>query len=1219
MSQLALIPLITGYSPKTWRTGIDSMIPKKTLDLRPEKLRLILLMDARFNHNNKLIGKKMMEYGEKYNLLAPEQFGSRKHKSAIEHATNKRFTLDIVRQSRQTAIYIANDAKSCYDRIILMVAYLTMRNFGIPETVAKSTIDSILRMKHFVRTKYGDSSTHYGGEDWKVMPHGCGQGNGYGPALWACISSPLLHILRQQGYGTKIVTPMSEHFIHLAAFSFVDDTDIIQIGGSLSDDPEGNVVEQLFDNSQTAINLWSQLLAATGGALESSKTFYVPIITEQKGTKLVLSTKYKERRISLEDDNGERTYLLQKDPTEAFFTLGIWQSPTGNEERQKKHLIDIIKEWGVNTTTNKLTWHHARLAVRSTIGKTLEYPLAATTFNQQQSRAIQKTLLHETLGKMGIVRTTPWILAVAPITLGGFGILSIEVEQLIQHILIILQHGPDRETTTGKLLRCTIEYNALETGFPGDPLWIPWVSYTTQNTWIRNTLWHMKKYNIGISSDLERLQEWTEEDTFLMEQLQEYGTDATKVIINKVRMYLRITTLSDIITADGKTYDANILQGKRGTDNPSPSFYRYQWPSVPLPTPSERAVWNTAIVYTFAIPSSLTRPNMDPIRWTQESLLYARWLFSATEQKLYERKAPQQWIVWRPKPENRRHRTRLSTSTYMVSSQITSQIPSNIGPASIRRVSKTIVTVMSTGTLSTTDGTPISRQSYSTPSRALDIFRYNITMNNGIIFTDGSYKQGVSTFAWAAQPPYFITPIGGVDFQSFAWASDYVQGENEDQNSYRAELGGILAAILYTTEVCQTHNITRGECTLVCDNKGALFAAFGHKRPTPRWASYDIVRQIRTALRVSPIVWRHKHIKGHQDTNQRFENLHPMIQGNVLVDHLAMLQRRQPSDPSATTANPWTISINALPVGGTVDSRIREAIFKPLMIKKWSMLFNVTEDQAADCDWDLFFRSLTHHQPHIHIQLIKFLARLLPVGTNLKRRRHSDTGECILCGHEETHDHLIQCTNHDMTATFNSAMEELQQWLIFHTSESILKDILMLARAFHTQDHNWPQVHQYSARVRQQVVLGQRAFFAGLWSKQWTIDQERYYNSIQTRRDPHKWMSHITAKIQQIPLKMWQMRNELRNLRAQTINREEQTIAMNTDIDNIFHAKPHDRLMAHCDSAFFKKHSQEQVKAMKVHRKKNWIVGAKLILTKYKRIDTPQTARFTSYFQWDRG
>lgn len=58
ISNLALIPFMVGYSPKTWRKGIDSMIPKKVADLRPEKLRLILLMDARFDHGNKLIGKK---------------------------------------------------------------------------------------------------------------------------------------------------------------------------------------------------------------------------------------------------------------------------------------------------------------------------------------------------------------------------------------------------------------------------------------------------------------------------------------------------------------------------------------------------------------------------------------------------------------------------------------------------------------------------------------------------------------------------------------------------------------------------------------------------------------------------------------------------------------------------------------------------------------------------------------------------------------------------------------------------------------------------------------------------------------------------------------------------------------------------------------------------------------------------------------------------------
>ena len=212
MSRLALIPLMTGYAPQYWRQGIDSMIPKKvTGELRPEKLRLILLMDSRFNHNNKLIGKKIMEYGEKHALLAQEQFGSRKAKSAIEHAVNKRLTLDISRQTKTKCIYIANDAKSCYDRILMMVTYITMRNFGIPKAAAWSSIATLATMTMRIKTVYGISELEYGGEAWEDFPHGIGQGNGYGPAIWAAISSPLLKIMKEKGYGTHIKSPIKKN------------------------------------------------------------------------------------------------------------------------------------------------------------------------------------------------------------------------------------------------------------------------------------------------------------------------------------------------------------------------------------------------------------------------------------------------------------------------------------------------------------------------------------------------------------------------------------------------------------------------------------------------------------------------------------------------------------------------------------------------------------------------------------------------------------------------------------------------------------------------------------------------------------------------------------------------------------------------------------------------------------------------------------------------
>ena len=73
---LAEIPIITGYSPMRWRSCTDAMLRKKANDIRPEKLRLITLMAADFNHNNKLIGKNIMWNGEKHRKFATEQFGS---------------------------------------------------------------------------------------------------------------------------------------------------------------------------------------------------------------------------------------------------------------------------------------------------------------------------------------------------------------------------------------------------------------------------------------------------------------------------------------------------------------------------------------------------------------------------------------------------------------------------------------------------------------------------------------------------------------------------------------------------------------------------------------------------------------------------------------------------------------------------------------------------------------------------------------------------------------------------------------------------------------------------------------------------------------------------------------------------------------------------------------------------------------------------------------
>ena len=319
ISKMALIPLLTGYAPKNWKRGIDSMIPKKKDEWRPSKLRLILLMDARFNHNNKLIGKKMMEHGEKRGFLAREQFGSRKSKSAIEHALNKRLTIDIARQSKTPAVYIANDAKSCYDRILLMIAYLTMRQVGIPELAAKSSIDTLVQMTRKVKTVYGISEESYATDKLSdEILHGIGQGNGYGPSIWAGISSPLLKILRKRKVGVNIATPITREKLKMAGYSFVDDTDLIELNG------DETIWENVVENAQEGLKLWECLLRTTGGAIEPSKTDWVKIMYEWKNGVAKLQKAHQNDTLWTKDPEGIEKQIKQIEPDQARRTLGVW-------------------------------------------------------------------------------------------------------------------------------------------------------------------------------------------------------------------------------------------------------------------------------------------------------------------------------------------------------------------------------------------------------------------------------------------------------------------------------------------------------------------------------------------------------------------------------------------------------------------------------------------------------------------------------------------------------------------------------------------------------------------------------------------------------------------------------------------------------------------------------------------------------------------------------
>jgi hypothetical protein len=208
----------------------------------------------------------MMKDGEAYEQLAWGQYGSREGEKAIEQALNKVLSFDLVRQARVDAAMCSNDAKSCYDRIVHSIASILMQHQNVPASACICVFNMLQNLHHTVRTIYGDSKSGYGGTLWAVTYSGVGQGNGAGPAIWAVVSTPVLKMMKDEGFRFIYKTSIEGKQLHFVGYSFVDDTDIIQ-----SVQP-GEPFQVLATRMQADMDIWEGILRAAGGALEPGKS-----------------------------------------------------------------------------------------------------------------------------------------------------------------------------------------------------------------------------------------------------------------------------------------------------------------------------------------------------------------------------------------------------------------------------------------------------------------------------------------------------------------------------------------------------------------------------------------------------------------------------------------------------------------------------------------------------------------------------------------------------------------------------------------------------------------------------------------------------------------------------------------------------------------------------------------------------------------------------------
>jgi hypothetical protein len=188
--------------------------------------------------------------------------------------------MDQLRQLKWPRILCSNDMKSCYGRIVHAVPSLCRQRQGIAESEVVCMFSTLQNLEHTIRTAYGDSEETYGGHLWVIPMQGVHQDNGAGPLIWAVVSSPLLDIMREEGFGTFFKTSISSQAIRFVGYAFVDDTYLIQTS---KDGTETG--DEMREQMQAGVDLWEGIIDATGGALavEKSRWWLIDFIWDDQG------------------------------------------------------------------------------------------------------------------------------------------------------------------------------------------------------------------------------------------------------------------------------------------------------------------------------------------------------------------------------------------------------------------------------------------------------------------------------------------------------------------------------------------------------------------------------------------------------------------------------------------------------------------------------------------------------------------------------------------------------------------------------------------------------------------------------------------------------------------------------------------------------------------------------------------------------------------------
>jgi ribonuclease HI len=693
-----------------------------------------------------------------------------------------------------------------------------------------------------------------------------------------------MNILQKYGNGMKIHDLDKEDKILMQWIEgFVDDT-----SNFTNLDYEDTNLQLLRTKLEQDGKLWSGLLESSGGRLEMNKCFYYLLEWnwDAKGNPYpMINSQTDEYNIGIsintQTSNGQKILLEQKDVRSSHKTLGVYKNLCGNNQKQFTYLLDKSSNMVERIANSSLTRSQARRAYSTSFLPAILYSLVAVNLIKKQLKKIQQVSISPFIRKCGYEKCFPRCVVDAPTMYGGLGFYKIFTEQFGRKIETLISHVND-DSEVGQLVMSDLNLYQITLGTTKPILEGIKPPKYTDNNWLGDIGCYIYKF-IG-SIQIDKLWKPTLlriNDRVIMDIVDDLDvTDAEKRIFNNFRIYLRVTTVSQIVDTFGEYILPELMDKDRCT-----TFNRKRtekWPNQQSPDKKYFSTWKKIIL--IATNSNKFGKLSKPLGTWDTNVIHKhnhQYLLNHDEDRLaIKNTITNKWTKHKyHHVQYSNYYFNLQESEYVRTIDYKDYKPVDVEYQEdyilIRTRFMTKANPLNINRIHKNDETKWIHNTIVGDDLELNNTIYNTQNNKLIIYSDGGLINNIGSYGVVvSNEDNIMIKMGG--------KVDTIYGE---LTSYRTEGIGILQAMKITNHMIKQRQLNdkwnQTEIKFLCDNKSMIDMINKIKYNIPTLKQYytnesdiliEIIHQFKEMKKHTNNI-QFKHIKGHQDQIKRRNEL----------------------------------------------------------------------------------------------------------------------------------------------------------------------------------------------------------------------------------------------------------------------------------------------------------------------------------------------------------